>query len=128
MRERTAVYLSLRWGDVVLRTAYAETASRFVLLSVPDGPARVLGRGSRTQFDLGKLSVDVDVELAEPGPSRRLALAADGMAHHAFSLAFHVGLVATLALFAPRPRRGRRRGARGARDVSPARPRRQRPS
>jgi len=102
MRERTAVYLSLRWGDVVLRTAYAETASRFVLLSVPDEPARVLGPGSRTRFDLGTLSVDVEVELAEPRPSRRFPLAADGIVHQAFSLAFHVGLVATLALFIPR--------------------------
>ena len=137
MRERrtaTAVQLSLRWGDVVLRTARLEAPGRFVLgdggdwelpaealgcgrlellrmsgedgeellLSAPQTPVRVLRLGSRAHVALGALSVDVEVALAEPRPRRRIPLAADVMAHHAVSLAFHAGIVAMLAFFVPR--------------------------
>jgi hypothetical protein len=131
VRERTVAQLSLRWGDVVLRTACLEAPGCFVLgnggdwelppealgserlellrmsgdellLSVPAAPVRAMRLGSRAHVELGALSVDVEVALAEPRGRRRVVLAADVVAHHAVSLAFHAGLVAMLALFVPR--------------------------
>jgi hypothetical protein len=127
-RTAPAVELTLRWGDVVLRTASIQAPGRFVLgeggdwelpaqalggervellrlngdevlLSVPAQPVRALHRGSRAHVGLGALSVDIDVALAPLRIRRRGGLPARALVPYAFSLALHAGFISMLALF-----------------------------
>ena len=98
--------VSLRWGDVVLRTTRARAGES---LALGDGslwavPAELGGvPGSRASIEMGALTIDLEVISAEePRPCGRRQLELGAWLIHGVSALVYVGLLATLAMVFPR--------------------------
>jgi len=98
--------VSLRWGDVVLRTTRARAGES---LALGDGslwavPAEVGGvPGSRASIEMGALTIDLEVISAEERrPCGRRQLELGAWLIHGVSALVYAGLLATLAMVFPR--------------------------
>jgi hypothetical protein len=112
MQNRAAVQLSLRWGDVILRTTRLCPPRAFVVgprgdWSLPEQAiggtslelsTHTLAPGTHTSVALGTLAIDVDVDRGDDHELPRAAIAWAPLGHQALSATLHAMILAILAM------------------------------